>query len=424
MATAGPNINILLGDPRTNPRESPSYTVIGTTIPNKSKGEEERIVGFDLNTAHTISLFGGQGSGKSCNSDAIIESMLGEFPGINKLPNPFAAVYFHYSQTMEYAPEPVTMVRPNDIPAQVDDLMKRFGAKPEGLRDVLLVTPEAEVAARRLQYPDLAVEPMLVHPSELTADQWLLLLGLIGDNSYYARIMLGILRENRNSITIEAIERSIGNAPLTPDEKRMATGRLMMAKQFMTTDVNQRASRLLKPGRLVIVDIRDPFLVPEDAFTMMVVLFQVWSSVSGFKKAFKFGECHKYTHSKTPLVMAMIQAVREMRHKGIYIIFDSQDPLSVPNEIVAMSDILCLMQAPARIWYDHLAALNMTVAEAPPRALLELYPPFGLIVSRSVNANDRAVTEKPLHIRWRPRVTKHGGDTKTTVKTASHERDA
>lgn len=426
-----PPVNLLLGDPRVDPNTSPTYTLIGQT--GEDPHNRLRYIGCDLNEAHTFTFLGGQGSGKSMNSDAIIEGALMPIPGINLLPSPFGAVYFHYSQTMDYAPEACAMVRPNDVPDQIKDLYERYNASPQGLSDVVIVCPKNEVENRKAQYPHIPVYPMLVNPKEMTAEQWLLMLGLIGDNSYSTRFMLQALEACRDNITVDNIIQYIWSAheatadpyktiQLSPDERRQVIGRVLMARRFMTNEFDIRS--LLKPGRLIIVDIRDTFMIPEDAFTMMVVLFQIWCGVTGVKKIFKFGECHKYTRQQTPLTIAMIQAVREMRHKGIFIMFDSQDPLSVPDDILSMTDYLGIHRFDSRDWYDHLARKNMVVAKIEPSKILNLSPGLGLIISRTANLNDIQVTQSPLLVRYRPRVTKHGGDTKKTVTTDASQKAA
>ena len=89
--------------------------------------------GADLNHTHTISLFGVQGGGKSYTLGAVAEMASLPIEGINRLPHPLATVIFHYSPTMDYAPEFTSMVSANSDEAQVAALRERYGAEPKAL---------------------------------------------------------------------------------------------------------------------------------------------------------------------------------------------------------------------------------------------------------------------------------------------------
>ena len=97
--------------------DSPQYGLLGDV--------SGRTVAIDLNQTHTISLFGVQGGGKSYTLGTIAEMASLPIPNINVLPQPLATVIFHYSPTMDYAPEFTSMVAPNSDAAQIAMLRRR-----------------------------------------------------------------------------------------------------------------------------------------------------------------------------------------------------------------------------------------------------------------------------------------------------------
>ena len=93
---------------------SPQYGLLGEASGRK--------IALDLNQTHTISLFGVQGGGKSYTLGSIIEMACMPIAGVNELPHPLASVIFHYSSTLEYRPEFISMAAANAVQAEVEAL--------------------------------------------------------------------------------------------------------------------------------------------------------------------------------------------------------------------------------------------------------------------------------------------------------------
>ncbi len=123
--------------------ESPQFGVLGKMVSNG------RVIGMDLNECNTISLFGVQGAGKSYTIGSVIEMVLKQFSNVNKLPASMAGVIFHFSESMDYAPEFTSMVYPNDEAGQLAKLKAEYGAEPNSVKDVVLLAPEAQVELRK-----------------------------------------------------------------------------------------------------------------------------------------------------------------------------------------------------------------------------------------------------------------------------------
>ena len=315
-----PEYDVVLG--ATQP--SPQFGLLGETSGRK--------VALDLNQTHTISLFGVQGGGKSYTLGSIVEMACMTIPGVNVLPRPLAAVIFHYSSTLDYRPEFTSMVTANTDDVQVRELRERYGAQPHALNDIVMLTPAAKVAERMTEYPGMKVRPITFKSSELKAAHWKFLMGAVGSQSMYIRQVSLIMKKLRDEVTLAALRRGIEDSGLSDHLKELALLRLRFAEEYV--DDEQDLTTVLRPGRLVIIDLRDELVEKDEALGLFVVLLQMFAEATyegrQFNKLVVFDEAHKYIDSPD-LVAGLVEVVREMRHKGTSILVASQDPPSVPH---------------------------------------------------------------------------------------------
>ena len=287
---------------------SPQYGILG-----KVAG---RTVALDLNQTHTISLFGVQGGGKSYTLGTIIEAATLRVPSLNVLPQPLATVVFHYSQTQDYKPEFTSMRHPNRDARSIESLAAEYGASPAALKDVVLLVPEGKLAARRAEYPEIEIVPLKFSSDELQAEHWRFLMGAVGNQATYIRRLNQIMRGMRGELTLPALREAVTTASLPDNMKELAAMRLDMAATYI--DDSARLSELVRPGRLVIVDLRDEFVEKDEALGLFVVLLQIFADAKvadkSFNKLVVFDEAHKYIDNPD-LVSGLIGVVREMRHK-------------------------------------------------------------------------------------------------------------
>ena len=110
---------------------------------------------------------------------------------------------------------------------------------------------------------------------------------------------------------------------------KLATRAIRFAEEYIN-DRNELTTDVLRPGRLVIVDLRDELVEKDEALGLFVVLLQMFMETTyegrPFNKLAVFDEAHKYIDSPD-LVAGLVEVVREMRHKGTSILVASQDPL-------------------------------------------------------------------------------------------------
>jgi len=385
---------------------SPQYGILGEIAGRK--------VAVDLNQTHTISLFGVQGGGKSYTLGTIVEMASLPIPHINRLPHPLATVIFHYSPTMDYRPEFTSMVAPNTDADQLVTLRDRYGAEPHALTDVLLLVPGDKLAERRAEYPGIEVRPLMFAASELQASHWRFLMGAVGNQATYMRQVNRVMKQLRNDLTLDSLRRGIDSAPLPDHLKDLASARLDLAAEYI--DDSARLGDLIRPGRLIIVDLRDEFIEKDEALGLFVVLLQLFADATDKGKAFNklvvFDEAHKYIESPD-LVAGLIEVVREMRHKGTSIMVASQDPPSVPVSLIELSSQIILHKFNSPAWLKHIQKANAALTGLTADRMAQLRP--GEAYVWSSKATDDSFTTGAVKVRCRPRVTQHGGGTKTAV---------
>jgi len=386
--------------------DSPQYGLLGEVSGRK--------IALDLNHTHTISLFGVQGGGKSYTLGTVIEMASMPLQHINVLPSPLATVIFHYSPTQDYAPEFTSMINANTVDDEIGILRERYKANPEALKDVLILTPSDKVDDRRAEYPDIEVKPIAFSASELKAAHWKFLMGAIGSQSMYMRQINLIMRGLRDNLTLDALRTGIDNSGLSDHLKELAQTRLLFASEYI--DDSQRLQDLIRPGRLIIVDLRDEYIEKDEALGLFVVMLQIFSEAtyqgSAFNKLVVFDEAHKYIENDD-LVSGLVEVVREMRHKGTSIMVASQDPPSVPVSLIELSSQIIMHKFNSPAWLKHIQKANAALGELTSDKMSHLGT--GEAYVWSSKASDESFSRGAVKIKCRPRITQHGGSTKTAV---------
>tara|TARA_R110002124_G_scaffold251205_5_gene416446 strand:+ start:17588 stop:23008 length:5421 start_codon:yes stop_codon:yes gene_type:complete len=396
-----PKYDILIGKTSA----SNQFGILGESILQKK-------IAIDLSETNTISLFGVQGGGKSYTIGTISEMVLKQLSNINQLPSPLAGVIFHYSESMDYEPEFTSMILPNDKENELVKLKARYGADPDNIEDVIILTPKDKIEERKAEYPSIKVLPIAFNSKELNVQDWLFILGAIGNDSTYIRQLKAIMKEHRSNITIEALSESVeASELLSNSQKALARQKLSFAREYVDDSFMMRD--VLKPGRLIVVDLRDEFIVKDEALGLFVIMLNIFSAVKKnnglhFNKFIVFDEAHKYMDNKD-LTGNIVTAIREMRHKGVSIMIASQDPPSLPNEIIELSSVVLLHKFNSPQWLKHIQKSITQLSTLTPADMSALTPGEGFLWA--TKATEKSISAKPVKVSTRPRVTKHGGGT-------------
>ena len=385
---------------------TPQYGLLGEVSGRK--------VALDLNQTHTISLFGVQGGGKSYTLGSVAEMASLAIPGINCLPEPLSTVIFHYSPTMDYKPEFTSMVGANSVEDQVRALKEVYGAEPKALADVLLLVPADKIEERQAEYPGIEVLPLQFSASELKASHWKFLMGAVGNQATYIRQIMRIMKSMRDDISLEGLRAGIETSSVPEHLKELARMRLDLAAEYINDSIS--LTDVVKPGRLIIVDLRDEFIEKDEALGLFVVLLQLFADARidgrSFNKLVVFDEAHKYIESPD-LVAGLIEVVREMRHKGVSIMVASQDPPSVPVSLIELSTQIIMHKFNSPAWLKHIQKANAALGNLTPERMALLKA--GEAYVWSSKATDESFSKGAVKLRCRPRVTEHGGATRVAV---------
>ena len=389
---------------------TPQYGLLGRAAADK--------VAIDLTGCNTISLFGVQGFGKSYTLGVIAEMATASVQGINLLPSPLATVIFHYHKSDAYAPEFAAANSPNNKVREVEKLHREYDAAPQGVQDIVLLAPEAKVNERRLEFPGLEIHPIKFGSGELGAESWKFLLGAYGNDSLYVRQLIAIMRRHRDNLTLSRFREEINAADLTPQTRRLAEDRLNLAEPYV--DDTATLGGLIRPGRTIIVDLRDPWIEKDEALGLFVVMMRIFASTKHqgkpFNKLVIFDEAHKYI-SESELIGQVVETIREMRHQATSVVIASQDPLSVPRSVIELSSILVLHRMTSPQWLKHLKSAISALDDVSDSQLAALRA--GEALAWAQRCTDKRFTQRPYRIQIRPRVSQHGGGTKTAVPNAT-----
>lgn len=385
---------------------SEQYGILGESINGHHK------IAIDLSETNTISLFGVQGGGKSYTIGTVTEMTLKQFSNVNLLPGPMASVIFHYSESQDYAPEFTSMIHANDEAGQLKKLKDVYGAEPGNIEDVIMLCPIDKVEERQEEYPSIEIHPIAFHSTDLNVQDWMFLLKAVGNESTYINQLRAIMRANRKNLNLEGLKQSVEASPLlSTSQKALAIQRLAFADDYI--DDTRKLGSLLKPGRLIIVDLRDEFIDKDDALGLFVIMLNIFSGVKqyeghNFNKFIVFDEAHKYMDNKD-LTSTIVTAIREMRHKGVSMMIASQDPMSLPTEIIELSSIMLMHKFNSPQWVKHVQKSITQLQTLSSADMANLIP--GEAYLWATKSTDKGVTTRPMKISTRPRVTKHGGDT-------------
>lgn len=390
--------------------------LIGDTTPSKQYGilgkAGGKVIALDLNGTNTISLFGVQGGGKSYTVGTIAEMATQALPCINCLPGPLATIIFHYHESQDYPPEFVSMVRPNENEGETKSLLQEYSANPAAMQDVLILTSADKLAERQVEFPGIPIEPISFSSRELSFKDWRFLMGVGGNQMYMKQINM-IMRQLRQEMTLGTLREEVENSELTDQQKSIANLRLDFASQFI--DDGRHLAETLKPGRLIIVDLRDEFIDKDEALGLFVVMLNIFANAGkedGYNKLIIFDEAHKYMDNPD-LTSHIVDVIRQMRHQGVSIMIASQDPPSLPNAIIELSSIVILHRFNSPQWLRHIQKSITALSDLTPQQMANLSPGEAFIWA--TKSTERFFTQKAVKIRFRPRLSQHGGGTKTAV---------
>jgi DNA helicase HerA-like ATPase len=361
-------------------------------------------VGMDLDHPKTVGIFGYMGSGKSYLLGTLIESALQPIPGINDLPAPLSVVIFNYRRNAADRFELNSLAAPNRDEADVARLATDYGAVPAASRDVHVLCLPGELSRlRRTEYGPVQASELYFSPEHLTVEDWELLMGEPGSEAVFARTIRHALMELRATadLSLERLEESVCNR-LARQSRAAAELRFDFVRNYLSKERGTDFGELLRPGRAVVIDLRQPLFNKDDALRFFLVCASHVSRVQGnFNKVLVFDEAHEYMSAE--FGERLDARIRQMRHEGTSYVFATQDVGSIPLQVRRFLSTRFVFGLGTRENIDDL------VRFAPEfRGIrLESLAPGTCYVQASPSVG--GVFQVPRLVNVRPRVTQHGG---------------
>ena len=377
---------------------SARYCLLGNLV-----GTNEQ-VGLDLDNPKAIGVFGYMGSGKSYLLGTLVESALVPIAGINSLPAPLAVVIFNYRRHSADRFELSSLAHPNPDRNDRERLEQMYRASPRGIDDIhILCLPGQLTPERVAEYGELPASELFFDPSTLGVEDWELLMGEPGSNAVFARAIRNTLMDLQatGDVSLESLERSIANT-LNRSSQSAAQLRLDFVRRYLSAERGLRFAEILRPGRAVIFDLRQPLFNKDDALRFFLVCSNHISRVQGdFNKLVVFDEAHEYM---SEAFGEKIEArIRLMRHEGTSYVFATQDVGSIPLQIRRFITTRFVFSLGTR---DNVSDLVKFAPEFSNLPLQQLVP--GTCYVQSI-PSQRNLFARPRLVQVRPRVTQHGG---------------
>lgn len=365
---------------------------------------EEEAVGLDLDHPKAMGIFGYMGSGKSYLLGTVVEAALEHIPEINMLPSPLAVIIFNYRRNATDRFELSSLAIPNREKGDVERLAESYGTTPRAVRDIEVLCLPGELGPARLEeYDGIHATELFFAPSALTVEDWELLMGEPGSEAVFARTIRHALTELRSagSVTLEDLEDRVLNR-LTRQSRTAAELRFDFVRQYISEDRGVDFGEVIRPGRALIVDLRQPLFNKSDALRFFLVCASQISQVQGkFNKMIVFDEAHEYLSDE--FGERIESRIRQMRHEGTSYVFATQDVASIPSTIRRFITTRFVFNLGTR---ENIDDLLRFAPEFKGQQMQGMNAGYCLL---QANPSTDNFFERPRLVHVRPRVTQHGG---------------
>lgn len=176
---------------------------------------------------------------------------------------------------------------------------------------------------------------------------------------YLQRAMTILRQMGADKFNYASFKALMKKEKLNPAQACSFQMRIEMLDSFLNGKNHPDVASHFKPGRLVIVDLRDPFTnssLVVALFDIVVGLFVEKKMDTG--KVLLLDEAHKYLNSDPNSIRftdSIASLIRQQRHFGIRTIISTQEPTVVPDTILDLVSFLILHRFSSPTWIHHLA---------------------------------------------------------------------
>jgi len=330
-------------------------------------------------------------------------------PKLNSLPSPLAVVIFNYRRNFRERFELSSLAYPNDDMQDVETLRNEFGVTPQAVSDIHILRlphlPPELGKQRHDEYGDIPSSELLFRATDLDMEDWELLMGQPSSNHVYAQVM----RQTLEDLSYQG-QVSIGNLSqcitrLQGTSHAAAQLRLDFARRYISEESGTNFREIVKPGRVLIIDLRKPMFDKADAMRFFLVCANQVRRIQGsFNTLLVFDEAHEYLSDM--FAEKIDECLRYMRHNGMTYLFATQDVRSIPQGVSRWIGTKFVFGLGSKQNMDDMVRFAPEFREHDLLGLQRAQ----CLVSSSHSLN--GVFHQPQLLLVRPRVTKHGGTTR------------
>ncbi len=378
---------------------------------------DDVLVGMDLNEPHIVFVSGKQGSGKGYTIGVFTEMLLTtSIPGISNVKKPATIIVFHKPRE-DMRSEFWSIIHQNQNKSEIQTLFEEYNVNQGKVINAsklrIFVDPFAYLNERRKfeQEYETRVYPIGISPQRLTAEDWPYVLS-IGkrSGSMYVKKIFQIIKKTQydEDFGLKMIKNHVEASDLNPAQKSFATMRLETLQDYLEAgDFFQD----LIIGGVNIFDLRKIMMEPDDVFSVMIlVISAILNNENTEREQFVFiiNEAHDYLRKglSKDFTDYISYLIRKKRHAGTWLMLDTHFPEDVDPKIIKGSDTKIFHKS------DIISSnlLNQIVEGT-------LIPPHQLITGQAIIRSDKSNLgpDKLLVVNIRPRITHHGGATKTAI---------
>jgi hypothetical protein len=391
-------------------REPEQWGIIGKSGSNN--------VLMDLNAPHIIFVCGKMGYGKGYIIGVLCEMLASHtIVHISKVLKKATIIVFHKPRD-DVRSEFWSMINQNDVESEITSL-KDYHASPSKLFDekdfkVFLAPNVYENVKDKFErdYKTKNVFPLSMNPSMLSAEDWGIALSTGSSGTQYIRKLFKILDKLQfREFTVAELKKHISDSDLNKTQIDLATMRIELIEDFLKYGDFMKN---LAIGGINVVDLRKLIKTPDDIFAIMTLILSVIQSKKDFEDepfVFVINEAHDYFRKgiSKEFVDKIEHLVRRKRYGANWLLLDTHKPDDVSNNVVEFSDVKIIHRMDT-LTMAHSRDINKLIKKAEKS-------PDKLNVGEAIIVADESSKGKavPILVRIRPRITEHGGATKTAV---------
>jgi hypothetical protein len=373
---------------------------------------------IDLNAPHIIFVSGMMGSGKGYTIGVISEMLVGgdKIPTISEISKKATIIVIYNPRYDKTRSEFWSIRYPNDESSEIEKL-KPYGVQPVKLvednqfkifLDPIVYSKRREEFSSEYQTNNIL--PLYIDPSTLVGEDWANALATGGgSDTLYIKKIFKILRNLPIGFDLNAIIENIDKSNLTEGQKGFARARVEILEEYLK---KEDFMTKLAIGGVNIFDFREAMYTPDDIFTIMALIISKLQNKKEFEKEpfiFVINEAQLYFRKgiSKEFVDTIENLIRRKRHGANWLLLDTHLPDDVDSKIIKLSDIKILHYSDKTV--D--SSILKRILEATGYRLDKLLTGEAIIFA---NTSSEGLSHS-IRVKIRPRITKHGAPTKTTI---------